>query len=180
MKKFTLGAAALSMVLALAGCSSNSDSSKTSSATSTEQSSQTTESQTSAQATGDYASLKNSFINKGFTIQDESQDGNILNFTAANDSGDVHAKAERFASPEDTLQVYYNEVAQLQNEGYVLVNAWTDDRGELSELTNTTNNVYALVGAQKESCEVYTLQDILEGDYDTCKSILQEQGCPLK
>ncbi len=181
MKKYVLGAAALSMLIALAGCSSSDDTSKkTSSQTTTEQTSQTTESQAPAHDGPDYTAFKDAFTGKGFTIKDETQEGNILHFTASNENGDVQVKAEKFASPEDTLSVYYAETGQLQNDGYQIVNAWTDDRGELSEMVNNVNNVYALVGAQKESCEVYTLQNLMEANYDTCKSILQELGCPVE
>ena len=52
----------------------------------------------------------------------------------------------------------------------------TNDVTDLTVLMNDVNNVYALVGVDKESNDLYVIQDILEGAEPTVLDVMKNLG----
>lgn len=177
MKKTFLSAILLSFALAAAGCSSSSDSSANSAGNDSSaavsvvsESDESTVKGTETDTTEDqvvplfnFEPIKTALQDQNFVLKDENYKDAVMTLVAQGDEGTFDVRAEKLETAEDAQKSYAQAISELENDSYQLVNAYSTDTTDLTVLINDVNNVYALIGVDKESMDVYILQDILEG-----------------
>lgn len=193
MKKTFLSAILLSFALAAAGCSSSSDTSTSSAkndssvevsvVSESNESKESTVKGTETDTTEDqvvplfnFEPIKTALQDQNFSLKDENYKDAAMTLTAEGEDGTFDVRAEKFETAEDAEKSYAQAISELENDSYQLVNAYSTDITDLTILINDVNNVYALVGVDKESTDVYILQDILEGAEPTVLNAMKSLG----
>ncbi len=193
MKKPFLSAILLSFALAAAGCSSSSDPSTSSAkndssvevsvVSESNESKESTVKGTETDTTEDqvvplfnFEPIKTALQNQNFSLKDENYKDAAMTLTAEGEDGTFDVRAEKFETAEDAEKSYAQAISELESDSYQLVNAYSTDTTDLTILINDVNNVYALVGVDKESTDVYILQDILEGAEPTVLNAMKSLG----
>lgn len=162
-KQIFLGAVCLG--LAFAGCSSSDDKKPAES-----------DQQEETVQTGQFASFTSALESKGFTIEDLNDKGDTITFTASNDNGSLKGAAYKYASDEEAVSAYKDQVSQLGNDSYEEVNTFNQDGADLTILLNDFNTVYAVAAMDQKDCKVYILQDIMESNESAVLETMQGLG----
>lgn len=180
-------AALLGGAMLLAGCSSASDTTSTTTTdqtTTTEKAnttenteSSTTNSQTSTTAASTkFDEIRSAFESAGYTIQDLDTDADSISFDAINDNGTIEVEAKVETTLHEAQNEFQDTLQSLNQDDYMRLTTTTLDNGEMVQLLNNYNTVYAYAVLDNTNNLVIEVENILEGQLDGVTNVLSSLG----
>lgn len=179
MKKLSSMALVLSLALIGAGCSSAPAESTSSTKPAESAAASSASNAPASESKAEFEEIKNAFTQNGFTLSNV-EEGDTLSMNAEDSNGSVTVTAHVLATEEQASSIFASTRQQLESDGYLEVNAYSNGSTRVTEMLNDYNTVYAFAGVREEKKVVICIQDILQPARPNVITVLKALGYPVQ